>query len=296
MDRSLSMIAAFVLLAAALAGCTDGTDEVTTTTPTTTTPATTTPATTTPTTTSPVVPTVTTPSTGNLTASIDDVIVISAPDRVDENGQAAVCFRVLGNGTIPHVAVHFDTASHPNATGFADYKGDAAYPDNATAASPVTLPGTFCSWLKPTDKTLYYRAHALATPTSQELSIEKALEVGVANITFSGDTPEVARAGGNVTVCWTTPGRTGTVAHTAIHFDNASRPGNVTFSAYKGGAAYPDNGPATGVNHTLPGPFCADLTMPASGALWFRAHAVVDGAHLLSVERSVVVHDGVSAG
>jgi hypothetical protein len=220
--------------------------------------------------------------------------VLSAPDRVAPGARAEVCYRVEGSGTIPHVAVHFDSVSHPNASAFSEYAGGAAYPGGGANSPQVTLPGVFCANLTaPASGTLFYRAHALAPPNLPGvLSVEKTLQVGEPNgIRFLGDLPEVAPANTNVTACWTVAGSTATVPHTAIHFDTQSHP-NATFSAYTGGAIYPDNRTSATGNYTLPGAFCANVKTPASGALYFRAHVL--GAEFgnpgnVTEERSLVV-------
>lgn len=310
---------ALLVVAVAFAGCADDADNgdgtpttstpattPATTTPAATTPAGTTPATTTPAATTPVTttPATTTPATptsgGNPAnnASITRVVVLSAPDRVAANATAEVCFLVEGSGSIPHVAVHWDTASHPNAGAFSEYVGGAAYPGGGAASPRATLPGVFCSNLTaPASGTLYYRAHALIPREPPGvLSLEHRLEAGPApttGIRFVSDIPEAAPANTNVTLCWAVEGATGTVPHTAVHFDTASHPNATSFTAYAGGATYPGNRSAAEGNYTLPGPFCSNLRTPASGALHFRAH-VLGGTGFaapgqLSVERSIAV-------
>ena len=310
--QKATLLLTLLVAAAALAGCAGdegtptpatGTTPAATSpvggTPATTTPATTSPATTTPAGTTPATPT---PGAGNGTnASISRVVVLSAPDRVSAGARAEVCFRVEGTGRIPHVAVHFDTVSHPNASAFSEYAGGAAYPGGGSSSPQVSLPGTFCSNLTaPAAGALYYRAHALAPPALPGvLSVEKTLLVGedMWAIQLVGDLPEVAPPNTNVTACWSVPGSTSTLGHTALHFDTASHPNATSFTAYAGGAVYPDNRTSAAGNYTLPGPFCTNLRTPASGALYFRAHVL--GAEFtapgnLTWERSIVVAPRVS--
>lgn len=292
MRKLLSLALLSLLLGAALAGCTtgdgDGAPTTTTGTPTTTTPTRATP---TPATTTPAVPT---PPVSQ--AGVTRVLVVSAPERVAAGEQAQVCWRVEGNGTIGHTAVHFDDESHPDAAAFAVYAGGAAYPDNgpATVTGSFQLPGTFCALLPPANGTTYLRAHAMPSAAQAPGTLsatETVVSVGEpTGIAFSNDLPEVAPAGANATVCWQVYGGSGTVGHTAVHFDHESHPNATAFTDYAAGALYPDNGPATtSGSFQLPGPFCANLTMPQSGAVYMRAHVIQDGGHSLSIERNVVV-------
>lgn len=271
------------------------------TTPTPTTPASPTSPTVpvTPPVTPPTTPTIPTlPVIGNVTnfttPSITAVYVVSLTDRVSAGGDADVCWRVEGSGTIGHTAVHFDTVSHPNATAFTEYAAGAVYPDNGpanTTSGTFALPGTFCGQIRDLNQTVYLRAHALAAgpPASQLLSAEKVVPVGTAgNITFSDGFREIAGPSGSNRVCWTVSGITGTTTHTAIHFDNVSHP-NGTFADFAGGAVYPNNAAANAVNVTVPGEFCGNVTMPArGGTLYMVAHIIFNGTHYHSEERNVV--------
>lgn len=306
MTRSTALIAIAVLVMTALAGCarpdatptpaTNVTPTAATPTPTPTPTATpTVPTTVTPPTPIPSVPTVPTPPTpvANLTqATITGVTVVSLTDSVTTGGTADVCWRVEGNGTIGHTAIHFDTTPHPNATAFADYAGGAVYPDNGPPTGVNhALPGVFCAQLRELNQTVYLRAHALAAgpPASQMLSAEKSVPVNrTGNITFV-NFREIFPAGFSNNICWSVAGLTGTSTHTAIHWDNVSHPNATAFSEYAGGAAYAGNLDPAGFNVTVPGEFCANVTMPANGgALYMRAHVIFNGTHHLSEERVVV--------
>gem|GEM_PF-3356318 len=231
--------------------------------------------------------------------TVSSVEVVWAPERVDAGADANVCWRVEGTGTIAHTAIHWDPASHPNSTLFSDY-ANAVYPDNgpATLTGHFQVPGVFCGAIKAINQTVYFRAHALTSTAALPgtVSGEQVILVNPPAVDFSSDLPEVAPAGSVVNVCWETPGATGTSVHTAVHWDTQSHP-NATFSAYPN-AIYPNNGPATlNGSFALPGPFCANLTMPQSGAVYMVAHVVMPGASLpgtTGVERSILVAPRVS--
>lgn len=261
-------------------------------------PPTVTPPTIVPTVTPPtVLPTPPTPITNLTQASITGITVVSLTDSVATGGTADVCWRVEGNGTIGHTAIHFDTTNHPNATSFTEYP-NAVYPDNgpATTTGSFRLPGTFCAQLRSLNATLYLRAHALAagTPPTQLLSVEKSVPVNLtSNIAFV-DFHEIFPANFANSICWRVTGLAGTSTHTAIHFDNASHPNATSFGEYVGGAVYPGNFTAANVSVTVPGEFCANFTMTASGARYMRAHIILDGNHSLSEERVVVAASRLS--
>lgn len=322
MKRTLTLLAIALVAASALAGCAGNeapptptpsptpaavtptptpTPTATPTIPTSVTPPPTVVPTVTPPTVVPTPPTPPTPVANATPASLTGVTVVSLTDSVATGGTADVCWRVDGSGTIGHTAIHFDTTSHPNATAFADYAGGAIYPNNGPATGvPYALPGTFCAQLPSLNATVYLRAHALAagTPPTQMLSVEKSVPVNVtSNITFM-NFREIFPANFTNNICWSVSGFNGTSTHTAIHYDNASHPNATSFGEYALGASYPGNFTAANVSVTVPGEFCANVVMPASGALWMRAHIVFNGTHALSEERVVVVASrlSVSAG
>lgn len=238
---------------------------------------------------------------GNATAqgTVRAVYVVSAPENVTAGQDANVCWRVEGTGTIAHTAIHWDIASHPNATAFSEYP-NAIYRNNgpATLSGNFQLPGVFCAAIRQVNQTVHFRAHALTSTAALpgQLSTEQVITVGAQTVDFT-EIPEVAGAGTNVSVCWSAPALTGSSVHTAVHWDTVSHPNATSFSVYPN-AIYPNNGPATtSGSFATPGPFCANLTMPASGAVYMVAHIVPPGGSLpgtISVERSIAVAPRVS--
>lgn len=115
-------------------------------------------------------------------ARIDGVAFTEAPDSAGPGAAVQVCWRVEGEGAVPHTAVHYDDASHPDA-GFSAYPG-AAYPtgerptlDRPTrTAAPFDLPGEWCTEVTlPEEGMLYLRAHAMVEPpgvVSEEIRVE----------------------------------------------------------------------------------------------------------------------------
>lgn len=239
-------------------------------------------------------------------AVIGAVRITEAPATAQPNSAIRVCWEVTGTGSIPHTAIHTDTVSHPAATSFQEYKGNASYPNNRTSqdAAGYTLPGNFCTSnvMTPSNGTLYLRGHAMTNSPPGILSAtERTVAINGTNTTTSlatallweGAIPANARAGSQVLACWQVRG-TGMSPHTAIHTDTATHAlePQATFQTYAGPAYYPDNmTAANATGYRLPGTFCTNVVMPAAGmTLYMRLHALdsTPGTGRLSVdERSI---------
>jgi plastocyanin len=93
------------------------------------------------------------------------------------------------------------------------------------------------------------------------------------------DAPASAPAGSKATVCWAVSG-TGTVPHTAIHWDDTSHAAETprTFQLYDLGASYPNNGTSAAPSGYLVEPtgtrFCTAATMPTTGSIFVVAHVM----------------------
>src|SRR5688572_30788008 len=128
-----------------------------------------------------------------------------------------------------------------------------------------------------------------STPTSTPgSSVATAVEIL--------ESPAASPAGSKATVCWTVSG-SGTVPHTAIHWDDMSHASETprTFQLYNLGASYPNNqsSPASsGYTVQATGTtFCTAATMPASGSIFVVAH-VMDSTGApgrISTEREIRV-------
>lgn len=229
----------------------------------------------------------------NPTGSPASVTITQSPTTAAENSRAVVCWRVEGTGTIPHTAIHTDTTSHPGNAGFADYNGTTYYPNNATAASNVNLPGEFCTSVAVGARTLYIRAHAMVSAPGV-ISSERSITVGpgtavIAAVTM-GSHNQTAAANSTVTVCWRVTG-TGNVPHTALHTDTTRHTTATSFSDYRGSTYYPNNRTSPdGAGYALPGDFCTGVAMPANGTLYFRGHAMTNPPGVMSTESSIAIN------
>jgi hypothetical protein len=234
------------------------------------------------------------------------VTVTGYPEHPDPNSDAIVCWRVAGSGNIAHTAVHYGPDSHPGSSAkFSDYP-NTIYPDNATAADPngYNLPGSFCARIHVGAADVYFRAHYIDSAGGNgQVSDEKEMSPQVMTptppstvvaVTFQGSTPDSAAAGTRVPVCWTVTG-TGKVAHTAIHTDTATHRTSNNFEDYKGNTSYPNDTPVADPNgYSIPGTFCANVTMPSSGTLYLRAHAMLPPpppGMLSAQERAIQVNE-----
>ncbi|HUR70108.1 MAG TPA: hypothetical protein VM370_12760 [Candidatus Thermoplasmatota archaeon] len=225
----------------------------------------------------------------------EEKVIVPAGQPVDLDGffpqlsahesTVQLCWRAAGEGVAIHTAIHFDFTSHPNATSFTDYKAGAYYAENEskTLSANLTLPGRWCvnQTLGANDGAVYYmRAHAAIRAANgtvtHVLGPERSLSVTPA-VGVTNGLPAKAAANSNVLVCWRAEGE-GKAPHTAIHWDTESHASeaNAAFTAYNGGApSYPDNQTAAAAaGYELPGPFCSNVKMPASGTLYFVAHVL----------------------
>lgn len=288
-----SMRALVLLLSlAVLGGCLGEPAAPSTSTPTATTPTPTpTPPASTPTaTTQPdATPTpATTPATPRPTPTpppqpdgVTSVALTSGLPRGVPGQKAMACVKVEGKGVAPHVAVHVDDESHPDAAGltFAAYHGITVYPRNETSADPAgyALPFAFCVGVPiPAEGRAYYRAHAIGADGAQVLSAEASTSpAGTATSVSFTSFSQFAAPGAPTTVCWRVSG-SGNVAHTAVHWDNETHfQAGARFSDYDKGASYPGNATAAAPGgYDLPGDYCAAVPVPLAGELYMRAHVI----------------------
>lgn len=141
------------------------------------------------------------------------------------------------------------------------------------------------------------------TTTSVVPTVTPTLPTPAGNLTnsssglFVRSIPTNLTAGQNATICWTVNG-TGRIPHTALHFDNESHPNSTSFQDYDKGAIYPGNATsADPAGYAVPGEFCANLMVPETGSLYFRAHVLVPGVrNELSTEHELDGGTGTGSG
>jgi hypothetical protein len=99
------------------------------------------------------------------------------------------------------------------------------------------------------------------------------------------DAPTSGAPGATVEVCWHVEG-SGDIPHTALHFDNETHGTSGTFSDYGMAAAPPSDASAP---FSLPGDFCADVTLPQTGPYYFVAHAMVSPPGVVSDPQQITI-------
>lgn len=223
--------------------------------------------------------------------------ITEVPETAAPSSTARVCWSAEGHGNVLRSTLHHDNVSHPNVQSFVEYRGGIVHPDNERTArrGGYALPGTFCaSVVVPESGSLFLRANIIDGEGPPGIfSEERRIDVRATGPTSVTLLPHEATgaAGSATTVCWRVEGA-GTVPHVALHVDNASHADNPSFAAYKGGAVYPGNATsAAPEGYALPGTFCAAVTLPDAGALYFRAHAMTSAGPpgLVSSEGNVAV-------
>jgi len=104
--------------------------------------------------------------------------------------------------------------------------------------------------------------------------------------------PSSALAGDSVGISWqVSSDQTRTIAHTAIHYDTSSNPGDLSLEVSPGQAGYLSLTPdyASG-EFEIPNTFTAQIDAPQeAGILYFRAHTIIDGDNYWTDEKSITV-------
>ncbi len=102
--------------------------------------------------------------------------------------------------------------------------------------------------------------------------------------------PAEGRVGMEITLKWRVSGTGLRAVHTAIHYGAESRPGMLGLDAGPGAAGYPSLTTefASG-DFVLPRDFTATITPTATGMIYLRAHAIIDGKNFWTDERAVSI-------
>ena len=109
-------------------------------------------------------------------------------------------------------------------------------------------------------------------PTASPLPVKPSIRVTSYPGTVNGES--------NFTIMWeVSGGAPGDISHTAVHWDYNS--GGENISDYLRTSAI-----QTG---KTPQQFSVEIKAPASGDIYFRAHAIVDGAHVYAPEYLITV-------
>ena len=137
-------------------------------------------------------------------------------------------------------------------------------PTNVTTPAPTETPS------------LTPAATPTATPTSLATASPTPAKLEIRVISY----PATVNGESNFTIRWEVSGGTpGNISHTAVHWDFDSGGENI--------ADYLRT--STIQTGKTPQQFSVELKAPASGTIYFRAHAIVDGSHVYAPEYSITI-------
>ena len=127
---------------------------------------------------------------------------------------------------------------------------------------------------------------APVSPPTQPPATPPATEAVAVAVTSAPITVETGKA---FQVSWTVNG-TGTVTHSAVHYDYSSHPGTFGTDVAPAASGYPYfPKDYAAINMSAPASFTVSITPNVTGALYFRAHAIVDGKQYWTDEMALTV-------
>lgn len=150
--------------------------------------------------------------------------------------------------------------------------------------TPTPTPGAATT---PTGATPTGATPTVTPPVSPTIPIED-VQPEVRAVYVTSLTDSVA-PNGTATVCWRVEG-SGTIPHTAVHFDSESHPNSTLFGEYDLGAVYPDDGAPLGRTFEIPATFCGEMR-DLTTTTYLRPHVLAPLAaiDLLGPEKTVLV-------
>lgn len=191
---------------------------------------------------------------------------------------------------IMHTAIHYGYTSVASPASPSDYP-------NGTAVLNGTIPARFTAKVKLTQPgKVYMRAHAIIDGRhywSEEKEIDVRSLSGIDNSIAFVNRPSRVLTNQTIALTWSVSGAQKTTTHTAMHYDTLSRGGTFGFDVTPAvsGYRYTASNYISG-NYTVPNTFVADITPTATGKIYARAHAVIDGKNFWTDEIIIDVSDG----
>ena len=222
------------------------------------------------------------------------VSLIDAPNEVNAGSNAAFTWRVDGPATtINHTAVHLGTVSQteelgrdvkPENTQYTQFVQDFA---TGNFNIPLQFVGNI---MLNTPAVYYYRVHALVKDKhywSDEYSLEvKQPEYKVLLI----DAPTQGIMDQVLTFTWDVTGVPTTVNHTSVHFGTESTPGDLGKNVAPDATKYEDLiKDFANQSNPIPFRFIGNHTFEEAGTYYFRAHAIINGEHYWTEEKTLEV-------
>jgi hypothetical protein len=228
----------------------------------------------------------------------------SVPSEVDSGSDILVSWSVSGEGlSAVHTAIHYGSTSNPGNFG-TDVGPPGGYSQLTTefASGDFPLPDDFSTSIS-TDSSgvMYLRAHTIVddkhywtdevavTINEGEMMMEDdMIDMGGPTIAFTS-IPQSGTIARSMTFTWRVEGD-GSATHTAIHYDFTSHSGDLGTEDGPSAAGYPELTTefASG-NFPLPDDFSTQITPMRSGALYLRAHAIIDGKNYWTEETTISI-------
>ncbi|MDD5473574.1 MAG: hypothetical protein PHU34_05430 [Candidatus Methanoperedens sp.] len=217
------------------------------------------------------------------------VEVLKAPASAVAGEKFEVSWRVNSpvRKDIPHTAVHYGQESKSEPLTLKSYP-------SLTTPQNGTIPADFSASIAVNvSGTTYFRAHAIIDGVNY-WSEEKMITISASSATPSVASakvtsyPMAVNGDASFTIRWEVSGGTqGDISNTAVHW--GFKNGSANISDYARASKV-----QTG---KTPQVFGADLTAPSGGGtIYFRAHAIVDGADVYSPEYQITVSPRYSGG
>ena len=123
----------------------------------------------------------------------------------------------------------------------------------------------------------------VSNPPAQEPPAQEPEETPIA-ISLT-TTPSTAIAGESLAIAWSIESPEKTINHTAVHYGPSSVSNPQVPADYPSASSFQ----CTQTPCSIPGSFSTSLSIPESGTYYYRAHAIVDGMHYWSSERTITV-------
>ena len=228
------------------------------------------------------------------------VSLIDAPNEVNTGSNATFTWRVDGQPptTINHTAVHLGTVSQtgelgkdvtPENTQYSQFTPEFV---NGKYDIPLQFVGNI---MLNTPGVLYFRVHALVKDKhywSDEYSLEvKQLEYKVMLI----DAPTQGVMDQVLTFTWDVTGVPTTINHTSVHFGTESTPGDLGKNVAPDATKYDDLIKYfANQSNPIPFRFIGNHTFDEAGTYYFRAHAIINGEHFWTEEKTLEVAKAVT--
>src|SRR3989304_6190152 len=109
------------------------------------------------------------------------------------------------------------------------------------------------------------------------------------------DAPNEVNAGSNAAFTWRVDGPATTINHTSVHFGTESTPGDLGKNVAPDATKYEDMiKDFANQSNPIPFRFIGNHTFDEAGTYYFRAHAIVNGEHYWTEEKTLEVAEATT--